>query len=136
MTAVTKNTASNKIREHRGVGDLLLDIFKVLFLALVTIITIYPFWNIFVVSINDATDAVRGGIYFWPRVFSTYSYQEILGRPTFQHSILVTLARTLIGTPLAVMCTSMLAYPLARRDLVGHKFWSLLFVFTDRKSVV
>ena len=119
-----------RIREKRGTSDWLLDIFKVFFLALVTIITVYPFWNIFVISINDATDAVRGGIYFWPRVFSTYSYQEILGRSTFQHSILVTLARTLIGTPLAVMCTSMLAYPLSRKDLVGFRFWSLLFVFT------
>ena len=130
MTVMAKKAVPSRIKERRTPGDWALDIFKVVFLALVTIVTVYPFWNIFVVSINDATDAVRGGIYFWPRVFSTYSYQEILSRSTFQHSILVTLARTLIGTPLAVMCTSMLAYPLARKDLVGHKFWSLLFVFT------
>ena len=130
MTAITKKAISNRIKERRTPGDWALDIFKVLFLAVITIITVYPFWNIFVVSINDATDAVRGGIYFWPRVFSTASYGEILGRSTFQHSILVTLARTVIGTPLAVMCTAMLAYPLSRKDLVGHKFWSLLFVFT------
>ena len=130
MTAITKKAISNRIKEKRTPGDWALDIFKVLFLTVITIITVYPFWNIFVVSINDATDAVRGGIYFWPRVFSTASYGEILGRSTFQHSILVTLARTVIGTPLAVMCTAMLAYPLSRKDLVGHKFWSLLFVFT------
>ena len=75
MTAV-----SHHIRESRSASEWVLDIFKVLFLALVTIVTIYPFWNIFVVSLNDATDAVRGGIYFWPRVFSTFSYREILGR--------------------------------------------------------
>jgi len=130
MTAVPKKTISNTIKESRTPSEWVLDVFKVIFLALVVIVTVYPFWNIFVVSLNDATDAVRGGIYFYPRVFSTYSYQEILGRPAFQHSILVTLARTVIGTPLAVMCTAMLAYPLARKDLVGHKFWSLLFVFT------
>ena len=125
MTAV-----SNKIRQRRTPGEWVLDIVKVIFLTLVVIVTVYPFWNIFVISLNDATDAVRGGIYFFPRVFSLYSYKEILGRATFQHSILITLARTLIGTPLAVMATAMLAYPLSRKDLVGHKFWSLLFVFT------
>ena len=130
MTTMAQKPVSHKIREQRTAGDWALDIFKVVFLAIVTIVTVYPFWNIFVISLNDATDAVRGGIYFWPRVFSTYSYQEILGRPAFQHSILVTLARTLIGTPLAVMATAMLAYPLSRKELVGHKFWSLLFVFT------
>jgi len=121
---------NNKIKAVRTPGEWVLDIFKVLFLALIVIVTVYPFWNIFVISINDATDAVRGGIYFWPRVISLSSYKEILGQSAFQHSILVTLARTLIGTPLAVMCTAMLAYPLSRKDLVGHKFWSLLFVFT------
>ena len=130
MTVIAKKNIPSRIKEQRTWGDWILDIFKVVFLALVAIVTVYPFWNIFVVSINDATDAVRGGIYFWPRVFSLASYNEILGRSTFQHSILVTLARTLIGTPLAVMCTAMLAYPLARKDLVGYKFWSLLFVFT------
>ncbi|MBR3642785.1 MAG: carbohydrate ABC transporter permease [Parasporobacterium sp.] len=114
----------------RSAGEWVLDIFKVVFLALIVIVTVYPFWNIFVISINDATDAVRGGIYFWPRIISFSSYKEILGQSVFRHSVLVTLARTLIGTPLAVMCTAMLAYPLSRKDLVGHKFWSLLFVFT------
>jgi len=130
MTVIAKKNIPSRIKEKRTWGDWILDLFKVVFLALVAIVTVYPFWNIFVVSINDATDAVRGGIYFWPRVFSLASYNEILSRSTFQHSILVTLARTLIGTPLAVMCTAMLAYPLARKDLVGYKFWSLLFVFT------
>ena len=130
MTVIAKKNIPGRIKEQRTWGDWILDIFKVVFLALVAIVTVYPFWNIFVVSINDATDAVRGGIYFWPRVFSLASYNEILGRSSFQHSILVTLARTLIGTPFAVMCTAMLASPLSRKDLVGHKFWSLLFVFT------
>ena len=63
-------------------------------------------------------------------MFSVLSYKEILGRSTFTHSILVTLARTIIGTPLALLCTSMVAYSLSRKELIGHKFWNVLFVFT------
>ncbi|MDD5898890.1 MAG: carbohydrate ABC transporter permease [Clostridia bacterium] len=129
-TVTVKPTVSNRIHRKRTVSEWILDIFKIVFLTLVTVVTVYPFWNIFIVSINDAQDAVRGGLYFWPRIFSLYSYQEILGRPTFQHSIFITIARTLIGTPLAVFCTAMCAYSLSRKELVGHKFWNLLFVFT------
>lgn len=129
-TVTVKPTVSNRIHRTRTVSEWILDIFKIVFLTLVTVVTVYPFWNIFIVSINDAQDAVRGGLYFWPRIFSLYSYQEILGRPTFQHSIFITIARTLIGTPLAVFCTAMCAYSLSRKELVGHKFWNLLFVFT------
>ena len=40
------------------------------------------------------------------------------------------MARTVIGTPLAVLCTAMAAYSLSRKELVAGKFWNLLFVFT------
>ena len=108
----------------------MLDIVKVVFLAFVVVVTVYPFWNIFIISINDATDAIRGGLYFLPRKLSLSSYAEILGRSTFLASIKVSVGRTLIGTPIAVLVTAMLAYPLSRKDLVGRKFWNLLFVFT------
>lgn len=130
-----QNTAAlglkpKKIKRLRTPGEWILDIFKVLFLMVVAVVTVYPFWNVFIVSINDATDAVRGGLYLWPRVFSLQSYQNILTRSDFQHSILITVARTVIGTPLAVLCTAMAAYSLSRKELVGGKFWNLLFVFT------
>ena len=114
----------------RTPGEWVLDIVKVVFLAFVVVVTVYPFWNIFIISINDATDAIRGGLYFFPRKLSLSSYAEILGRSTFLASIKVSVARTLIGTPVAVLVTAMLAYPLSRKDLVGRKFWNLLFVFT------
>ena len=122
------------MRKHKKItrtpGEWVLDIVKVVFLAFVVVVTVYPFWNIFIISINDATDAIRGGLYFLPRKLSLSSYAEILGRSTFLASIKVSVARTLIGTPIAVLVTAMLAYPLSRKDLVGRKFWNLLFVFT------
>lgn len=114
----------------RTPGEWVLDIVKVVFLAFVVVVTVYPFWNIFIISINDATDVIRGGLYFLPRKLSLSSYAEILGRSTFLASIKVSVGRTLIGTPIAVLVTAMLAYPLSRKDLVGRKFWNLLFVFT------
>ena len=114
----------------RTPGEWVIDIVKVVFLAFVVVVTVYPFWNIFIISINDATDAIRGGLYFLPRKLSLSSYAEILRRSTFLASIKVSVGRTLIGTPIAVLVTAMLAYPLSRKDLVGRKFWNLLFVFT------
>lgn len=121
---------THKIKTVRTPGEWALDILKVVFLAIVVVVTVYPFWNIFIISINDATDAIRGGIYFLPRKLSLNSYQEILGRQTFLDSIKVSVGRTVIGTPVAVLVTSMLAFALSRKDLVARKFWNLLFVFT------
>lgn len=119
-----------KIKRKRCASDWFLDIFKVVFLVLVTVICVYPFWNIFVVSINDATDALRGGLYFLPRKLSLASYKDILGRATFLHGILITVLRTAIGTPLAVLVTTALAYVLSRKELLFRKQLNLFFIFT------
>ena len=114
----------------RTPGEWVLDIVKVVFLAFVVVVTVYPFWNIFIISINDATDAIRGGLYFLPRKLSLSSYAEILGRSTFLASIKVSVGRTLIGTPIAVLVTAMLAYPLSKAELYGGKAINKFIIFT------
>ena len=121
-------STTNVYKKKRPASDIALDIFKVFFLTLVVILCVYPFWNIFIISINDATDAMRGGLYFLPRKLSFASYN--LTRSTFLHSILVTLARTAVGTPLAVLATTALAYVLSRKELLWKKPITLLFIFT------
>lgn len=111
-------------------GDIVFVWFVYVFLLLVFIATFYPFWNILVLSLNSAEDTIRGGVYFWPRVFSLTSYKQILGDQEIINGVKVTLARTLIGTPLAVLVISLLSYPLSKRDLVGGKFITLFFIFT------
>ncbi len=120
----------SRMKGKRTVSDWGLDIFKVFFVLLISIVCIYPFWNIFVVSINDGRDALRGGLYFWPRVFTLENYLEILKRDDFIRAIGITLARTLTGTPLVVLVTSMLAYVLSRGELLGRKAFTLFFIFT------
>ncbi|SFK75412.1 putative aldouronate transport system permease protein [Marinilactibacillus piezotolerans] len=48
-------------------------IFMIFFLAIIAL----PLWNIIALSFNDATDAARGGIYFWTRKFSLESYYTV-----------------------------------------------------------
>lgn len=99
-------------------------------LILLFIVTFYPFWQVFIISLNDAVDTVKGGLYFFPREFSIQSYITLLLDDNFTGSINVTVLRTLIGAPLAVLCTSMAAYTLSKRDLVGRRPIKLAFIFT------
>jgi putative aldouronate transport system permease protein len=119
-----------KIARKRSSSDIALDIFKFILLFFIVVCCVYPFWNIFIISINDATDAIRGGLYFWPRKISLASYIDILSRATFLHSINITVLRTLIGAPLAVLVTTALAYVLSRKELLWKKPITLIFIFT------
>lgn len=99
-------------------------------LSFLFVITFYPFWNIFVLSLNDATDSLRGGLMLWPRVFTLDSYKAVLSDTALLSSLKVTLIRTLIGVPLNLLAVTTLAYVLSQRDLVGRKQFNLLFVMT------
>lgn len=109
--------------------EILLDLIVYGILLVVFVITLYPFLNILVISINDATDTVSGGLFLWPRVLSFQSYNTILNDPEIMNSLKVTILRTVVGVPTAVLATAMLAYAISRRELAGRKIilWSFLF---------
>ncbi|OXS55544.1 sugar ABC transporter permease [Cohnella sp. CIP 111063] len=100
------------------------------FLSMLFIVTFFPFWQIFVLSINDGTDSLRGGFLLWPRDISLESYAAVFSNPEITTSVKVTLLRTLLGVPLSVFCIALLAYVLSKKDLVGSRFVNLFFVFT------
>lgn len=93
-------------------------------------VTLYPVLNTIAISFNDGTDAVRGGIGLWPRVFSLRSYETIFIDETIYNAFFITIARTVIQTILNVVLTSMLAFALSRREYVLRKFITTAFVLT------
>ncbi len=94
------------------------------------IITFYPFWNILVLSLNDAGDSMRGGLMLWPRAFTLDSYQAVFRNEEIFSAGRLTIIRTLIGVPMAVANISLLAYGLSRRSLPGRRLITFFFVFT------
>ena len=51
------------------------DIVLTIIMCFIIVITLYPFLNVLAVSLNDATDTVKGGIYIWPREFTLENYK-------------------------------------------------------------
>jgi putative aldouronate transport system permease protein len=97
------------------------------FMLLVTVVVLYPFINILAISLNEGQDAVRGGIYLWPRKFSLTAYEIVFRKTGVLNASLVSLARTLIGIATGLLATSLLGYILAKKDLLFRK--GLLFFF-------
>jgi putative aldouronate transport system permease protein len=116
--------------KNRGIEDMIYTGMVYVFLIAVLFVTFYPFWNVLVLSVNSASDTIKGGIYFWPRELSFTSYKEILTDREILHSVWVSVARTIVGTPLAIIVISLLAYPLSNRDLLMRKQVTLYFIFT------
>lgn len=106
------------------------DWFLVVLFAFIIFITLYPFLNVLAISLNDPTDTMRGVNFIIPRKFTTYNYVYIFTKYNLTSALVMSVMRTLIGTVVSVICTSMIAYVLSRKDFFLNKFFTILFVIT------
>jgi len=106
------------------------DLFNALFMTSLTILMIYPFINIFAISLNDGIDAVRGGIYLWPRKFSLTNYQYVFSNRSLLRGAGVSVLRVIVGTTTGVLGNALLGYIVSCRTFYGRKFMRILFLIT------
>ncbi|WP_342415573.1 carbohydrate ABC transporter permease [Paenibacillus sp. FSL R10-2782] len=111
-------------------SEKLFDLFNYVLMALIVVVTLYPFLNVLAISLNNSTDTVRGGIYIWPRQFTLENYKTIFQYDGLLRGLQVSILRTLIGTVLGLVCASMLAFTLSRVDFRARKFISTFLALT------
>lgn len=102
----------------RGLNFFLLIVFAFL--------CVYPLYFIFINSISGA-DAVVRGVYLIPEDFSLEFYKSLLKMPNIPNSIVISVARTVLGTALTVICSSFLGYMVTQSELPMRK-WVYRFV--------
>ena len=91
-------------------------VLAVIFVFLV-IITIYPFLNVLAISFNDSTDTIKNVNFIIPRKFTLSNYKYVFKDGGIAMPAVISVTRTIIGTIVGIVCTSMVAYTLSRRDL-------------------
>lgn len=103
---------------------------NIIFMIIIAIITVYPFWYCIVLSLNEGTDAIKSPVYIWPRVWSLDNYEFILTNSRTMHGALISILRTVIGTILHITFTGIVSYGLSKRWLMGRKIYMMIFIFT------
>ena len=116
--------------KNRSFAEQLFDLGNSVFMLLLCFITIYPIWYVLVLSFNDGGDALRGGIYWWPRVFTLSNYRIIFANPQILQSFEITIYRTLASTVATVLFTAMTAYAWSKPYLIGRKLFLALGLVT------
>jgi len=99
-------------------------------LILICIATIYPFLNVLAFSFNESGDSVRGGIHIFPRKFTLNNYMQVFKYDSIWRAFLNSALRTVIGTLLGMLFTSMTAFVLSRKDFVFRRISMLIFSLT------
>ncbi|MEK4849865.1 carbohydrate ABC transporter permease [Paenibacillus sp. FSL H7-0756] len=111
-------------------GERVFDVFLYITLGLVMIVTLYPFLNVLAISFNESTDTVRGGIYIFPRVWTLENYQRIFSYTGLIQGFKISILRTVSGTLLGLVSSSMLAFTLSRPEFRARRFISVFLALT------
>lgn len=121
---------SKKLSKRIKLEPIIFHTLNTVFMVLVVIVMVYPFWNTIAVSFNDAQDSLRGGITFYPRVFSLYSYEMVFKNDLMLTAAVNSVSRTLLSTVIGVFTASLIGFVLSRKELIGRKFITTYFLLT------
>ena len=125
--AVSK-TGARSIRQSRG--DAIFDAFVCAVGVLLIAIVLLPLLFILAASFSDPDLVLRGKVFIIPKGFTVEPYRLVFKNADIWRGYRNTIFYTAAGTFINLVLTVMAAYPLARKEMKGRRFFSLIIIFT------
>lgn len=119
------------MKEIKSRGEKNFSIFSEISIIILVILSLAPFALIIMASLTKESALVKYGYSFFPKVFSLDAYTYLMKEAgTIVKAYGISIFVTVVGTGLSIIITSMLAYPLSRRDFKYGKVISFIVLFT------
>lgn len=108
-----------------------LQIIPNIIIFLLSMSCIVPFVLLIISSFTDDSTIIKYGYSFFPRKLSLDAYKYLFAQgAVIGRAYLITIFITVVGTTVSLLISSMLAYPLSRKDYPFHKVQTFLLFFT------
>ena len=101
-----------------------------IFIALLSLLCIIPFFHVISVSISGNEAVLSNQVWFLPKDITFDAYKTVLGDPTMMYSFWFTVVITILFTLLGLALTVCAAYVLSRQRMKGKSVINTIFVFT------
>jgi putative aldouronate transport system permease protein len=118
------------MRTRLGSAELVFQVFNYCALAVLAILSIYPFWNLVAQSVSGVSPLKLHQVYLWPLEPQLDAFKSIFSGGLFWKSFKLTGLITVLGVLVSVPLTALLAYPLSKREFRWRKPLTLLVVIT------
>ena len=130
MEATDRIITPKKNKIKQSLGDRIIQGFIILVILALCLVIMLPCINVLALSLNDGADAAKGGVYFFPRVFTLENFKQVFSDGSIMRAYKYTILRVVIGTLLTLIVTSLAAFALKEKDLPGVKVITILITFT------
>lgn len=109
----------------------LFDILNTIFLSVLTLTMLYPFVNLFVISVSSMDQVVKSGsMMLFPTSIHLDGYEYVFKYGNLLNAFKATLFITVVGTLVNLMMTSLGAYVMSCKELPGRNFLMSMIIIT------
>lgn len=112
-------------------GEKVFDVFNTVFMVILMLSMLYPFWHVAMASISDSNELIaRQGMLFTPKGLNFEAFQLVFKNPNISSGYKITIIVTVLGTAFNVIMTALGAYVLSRKNLLWKNPMMFLIIFT------
>ena len=119
---------ANRIRGSRS--DIVYFVIIGFFLALLTLIVVYPIYFIIIGSISNPDAVMNGEVIFWPVDITVSGYQALANETLIWAGYRNTIIYTAVGTAFNIVLTIPAGWALSRDYLPARKVINVFFIIT------
>lgn len=112
------------------IGDRLFALVNVIVLAVIAIVTFFPFYYVLVVSFTDPSEYISKPFILFPEHWSFRSYEYLLTTRSFLRALSNSTFLAVAGTLCSLAVTAALAYAVSRKRMRGRRKIMMMVLFT------
>ena len=118
--------------QFRTRGQKIFNVINYILVILVCLSCLLPIINTLAISFSAPTYVAAGSVYFWPKGFTTQSYEFAMSNGKFMRAFLIAIERCLLGVSINLFCMITTAYPLSKstKQFPDRNFFMFFYVFT------
>ncbi|MCL2059680.1 MAG: carbohydrate ABC transporter permease [Oscillospiraceae bacterium] len=116
--------------KEKSVTEHIFIVFVYVLYALFTFVCVFPFYYLIINSISANDISARGMIMFYPVGIHGRNYLDVIKLPNLANSAFISLSRTILGTSMTIIASSLLGFMFTQRQMWGRKFWYRFVVAT------
>ncbi len=103
-------------------GSKTVDIVLIFLTALICLITLYPMYYVFIMSVSDPREVMAKSVFLYPKGFQLNSYLMLFRNKDMWIAYMNTIIYVVTTTALMIVTCGLGAYPLTVKNLWGRKW--------------
>lgn len=118
------------MKRKKKMGDITFSVTNYVLFGILTILCFYPFYYLIINSISANDLSAAGKILLLPKKIHFGNYAKVLQLPGLSQAVLVSIARTVIGTVCTVLSSAFLGFMFSQEKMWKRKFCYRFIIVT------